>query len=117
MKGMSNKKSLKKHIHRVCGQAAVEVLQDLPVEIAHKAVVQLAVLQSGALAKVSFSFDHSRRDFANKHAYNKARTLYVKAAYDKLKSDFNKDLQKIVSEINSNLSDNDRQANKEKAND
>lgn len=112
---MANKRTLKKHIQRVCGEAAVLVLTELPAEVAHKIVIKLATLQSSALAKVSFSYDRTHKDFGNAQEYNKARRSYSHAAYCKLLKEFNDNLQTIVSEINSTLTAQQREANKSKA--
>ena len=98
-----NKRTLKKHIQQVCGNAAVEVLINLPAEVARKIVFQLAELQTRSLANISFSFDHSRRDFPTTKDYNRARTAYNRAAFSKLRKDFDEALQSIVKEINSSL--------------
>lgn len=100
---MANKRNLKKRIHRVCGEAAIDVLFNLPYEIANKMVLELAELQSQSLANATFSFDRSHKDFADKREYNKARTQYNKTAFRKLNSDFKNNLQAIVDEINKSL--------------
>lgn len=100
---MANKRALKKRIHQICGEAAVEVLVSLPAELAHKIVIELARLQSESLANISFSFDRSHRDFANEQEYNKARHTYTAAAFKSLNNEFNTRLQGIVKEINTSL--------------
>lgn len=100
---MANKRTLKKHIQRVCGQAAVEVLIGLPSDISHNIVIRLAELQTSAIANATFAFEHVCRDYANRHLYNKAKHQYNKAAYAKLNGDFDAGLKEIVGEINSAL--------------
>lgn len=103
---MANKRTLKKHIQRVCGSAAVEVLMGLPSEISHDIVIRLAQLQTTALANATFAFEHVCRDYADRKLYNKAKHQYNKAAYAKLKADFDAGLKEIVSEINTALKSN-----------
>ena len=108
---MANKRTLKKHIQQVCGQAAVEVLVNLPSDIAHNIVLELARLQSHSLANISFGFDHVRRDYSTIKEYNHAKSEYNRSAFNKLKTDFNENLAKIVKEINSSISEDERKAN------
>lgn len=109
---MANKRALKKRIQQVCGEAAVEVLVSLPEAPARKAVIQLAELQSRSLANVSFAYDRTPRDFANRHEYNIARAAYTRAAFNRLRSDFTKSLEAIVKEINAGLTNAEREDNK-----
>ena len=113
---MANKRILKKQIQQVCGDAAVDVLINLPHEVAETIVLKIAKLQSQSLANVSFCFDHSVRDFANAKAYNIAKSQYNRKAYKKLKDDFNAGLKEIVAEINTTLTAEQREANRQAAN-
>lgn len=106
---MANKRTLKKDIQKVCGKAAVEVLIGLPPEVSNKIVLQLAELQTKALARVTFGFDHSRRDFDSPKTFRIAKSRYNKIAYRKLKADFNEALKNIVSEINASLTNRKKQ--------
>ncbi len=109
---MANKRALKKRIQQVCGEAAVEVLMNLPEDLARKTVIKLASLQSHSLANVTFGFDRSHADFESGKEYNKARNKYTRAAYAKLHTDFTAELNKIVAEINAALTAEQREANK-----
>lgn len=111
---MANKRELKKKIRQICGNAAVEVLLSLPSEISHNIVLELAKLQTLSLSNVSFVFDHSAKDFENHKEYNKAKSKYNRAAYHRLKADFNKSLKEIVSQINTDLTREQLQANRDK---
>lgn len=99
---MANKRSIKKQVRNICGQAAVDVLLNLPYDKARSAVLELATLQTRTLANASFRFDRSARAFADRRAYNRAKTEYMHAAYRKLLEDFRSGLQKIVDNINKN---------------
>ena len=110
---MANKRYLKKRIQQLCGEAAVEVLINLPQNVSHDIVFKLAQLQSTTISNISFSFDRSHRDFANGREYNKARHTYNKEAFKRLTSDFKEGLSTIVKEINSTLTAEQRAANKE----
>ena len=113
---MANKRILKKRIRRICGEAALDVLLSLPEETAEKIIFKIAQLQSRNIAKISFGFDHVRKDFESVKAYNEAREAYTRTAYKKLNEDFNKELAEIVKEINVTLTPKDREANKKLAN-
>lgn len=108
---MSNKRVLKKRIQQVCGEAAVEVMMNAPEHLAGQIVVELANLQNSALANVSFSFDHARKDYDNARAYNKARKAYTRAAFRQLRKDFTTGLVEIVKEMNAAMTQEERQAN------
>lgn len=105
-----NKRRLKKRIHELCGAAAVQVMMHFPEHVSQDIVIKLARLQSGAISHISFAFDHVCRDFANCREYNKARRQYTRAAFGRLKSDFNKRLSEIVSDINREASANKKVA-------
>ena len=100
---MANKRDLKKRIRQICGEAAVEVLVNLPEDIANDIVLEIAALQSKSLSAVSFSFDRTPRDFDDCRMYKKERRHYNKLAYKKLSADFNHSLTQIVKEINTRL--------------
>ena len=109
---MANKRLLKKQIQKLCGQAAVEVLVNLPKDRAQKIVIKLALLQSHALSNVSFAFDRAQHDFDNAHLYHKARRAYTRQAFTRLRKEFQAGLEAVVKEINEGLTDEERQANK-----
>lgn len=109
---MANKRQLKKQIYRICGQAAVEVLVNLPKDRAQPIVINLALLQSHTISNITFAFDRVQHDFANGREYHKARRAYMHKAYKKLRDEFKIGLQGIVKEINDGLTDDERKANK-----
>ncbi len=97
---MANKRTLKKRIHQVCGEAAVDVLIALPSDKSHPIVFKIAELQTRTLSNITFSFDHAGADFANRAEYNKARAAYNRKAFAKLNADFRDGLRAIVAELN-----------------
>lgn len=97
---MSNKRSIKKNIHRICGEAAIDVLMNLPSDKAREIVIKIAELQTTSLANMSFDFDRSRRDFPNGRMYNQARRHYNRQAIKKLNTEFNNALKRIVEQLN-----------------
>ena len=109
---MANKRTLKKRIRQLCGEAAIDVLLNLPLADAKKYVVELARLQSRQLSNVTFNFDHVCRDFSNRKEYKRAKHVYNKKAYLQLKHDFNNGLLRIVNDINKSLTQEQREANK-----
>ncbi len=103
---MKSKRDLKKQIKYVCGDLVGECLligEIVPADKQDEAgqlVIDIAVLQESTLDKVSFSFDKSQRDFANRHEYLKARSAYYRAAFGKLHEEFNSALSEIVHRMN-----------------
>lgn len=109
---MPNKRSLKKSIRQICGEAAVEILINFPAETARPLVRRLALLQSRTLANATFGYDLSPASFENKRAYNEAKHKYNRTAFDNLKKNFLAGLQDIVNDINKSLTPEQREANK-----
>ncbi len=103
---MANKRNLKKQIRNICGDLAAEcamAIQFVPMvdkEKMSEIISRVAGLQENTLARVSFSFDKSVRDFANNHEYIKAKKAYNKIAYRKLVADFNNTVEKVVDDMN-----------------
>lgn len=103
---MKSKRDLKKQIKYICGDLVGEcmILGEVTPEEKQNEVGQLiidiAVLQESTLDKVNFSFDKSARDFADRHAYLKARRAYYAAAYAKLHDEFNEGLRSAVHRMN-----------------
>ncbi len=118
---MANKRDIKKQIHTVCGELAMNciVTRDCVGGIDEKAmdgiIVKIARLQSHALQNLSFSFDKTASDFTDRSAYNKAATKYHKAAYKSFIDEFNKSVQEIVNEVNALLPAAQRELNKQAA--
>lgn len=106
---MATKRQLKKAIRRTCGYLAGECIisqQLIPgvnKEKLDDAIVEAADLQTETIIAVTFSFDKTRKSFANAGDYRKARAEYFKKAYKKLAENFNEGVDKIVSTMNSAL--------------
>lgn len=106
---MANKRILKKQVHYICGDIALEcaiALQTIPginEEIINQTIVDLAELQTKTLEKISFSFDKAAHDYDNKSEYTKEKALYNKKAFSKLKIEFNQAILDIVNKMNSAL--------------
>ncbi len=103
---MANKRELKQMIRRACGDVAVEAimadnyLEGSDTQALRQIVLKAAMLQQSFLAHTTFDFDKARRDYDNKAEYNKARHDYYAKAYRTLRSDFVKELQQLVTELN-----------------
>jgi len=100
---MANKRTIKKRIYAVCGEAAVDILIAIPHETACPIVIKIAELQEKTVSNVSFSFDHKPSDYANRREYNTARARYNRLAFRQLKNDFNRGLKEIISELNAQI--------------
>lgn len=115
---MANKRQLKKQIKCICGDLAGEciVARDLIPGIDFKSmneiIYKIAELQSSALARVTFSFDKTPKDFDSVQEYHAASKKYYASAYSKLRDDFNNGVQEIVKEMNSQLPEEQKDANK-----
>ncbi len=103
---MASKRNLKKQIRNICGDLAAEcamAIQYAPMVDEEKMsdiISRVAGLQENTLARVSFSFDKSERDFDNRHQYIQAKKAYYKVAYCKLVADFNNAVEKMVDDMN-----------------
>lgn len=103
---MISKRNLKKQIKYICGNLVGEcmMLDVILPEEKHDELAQLvvdtALLQEKTLAQCTFSFDKSARDFASVHAYNQAKSKYVREAFNTLHKQFNSRLAELVHELN-----------------
>ena len=103
---MSNKRTLKKNVRRVCGALAAETLlarhiaEGIDTNAVTKIITDIADLQCTTLANATFSFDKQARDFDTRAAYHKARTAYHKKAYTQLWHDFTEGVNTIVKAMN-----------------
>jgi DNA relaxase NicK len=119
---MANKRTLKKQIHYACGDLAAEnimarhLLPGVNNDAVNLIINDIAELQVNSLARVSFFFDKTKKNFDNEHEYRKARKNYFKKAYNKLAEDFNNNVAEIVKAMNASLSKEAKEANKEAAN-
>ncbi|MBO4995461.1 MAG: hypothetical protein J6C78_05790 [Muribaculaceae bacterium] len=115
---MANKRNLKKQIKYICGDLAVEsaisihTVQDIDVEKMKKVISDVAELQVSTLKKCSFSFDKVAKNYNSRAEYNKSKSAYFKAAYDKLVSSFNNSVKSIVKQMNEALPAAQKEANK-----
>ncbi|MCM1517438.1 MAG: hypothetical protein NC117_02190 [Pseudoflavonifractor sp.] len=118
---MANKRQLKKQIKCVCGDLAGEciVARDMIPGVDFKGmneiIYKIAELQSLTLARVTFSFDKTPKDFDTLHEYHTACHKYYGAAYSKLRADFNNSVQEIVKDMNAQLPTEQKEANKKAA--
>lgn len=118
---MANKRELKKQIKYVCGELAGEciVARDLipgmDFDKMNDIIVMVAELQASSLDRVNFAFDKTKKEFSTAKEYNLAKGKYNSAAYSTLRSDFNKKVEEIVKAMNAQLSDEQKEANKQLA--
>lgn len=117
----SNKRLLKKEIRMICGSLAGEcVIAKITVsginpEKINEIIYEIAALQQNALQRTNFDFPQTEKSFANAQEYHKARHDYFKAAYGKLKSEFNNHVESIVKKMNEALPAEQKEANKKAA--
>jgi len=118
---MANKRNLKKAIKAACGDLAGECLiaRDLVPGIDRKKMTDIffdiADLQYVSIDNVSFSFDKTEKSFDSRHEYKKARAKYYKTAYKKLNDYFKKGVNDIIARMNSSLGEQQKAANKARA--
>lgn len=103
---MTSKKNLKKQVKYLCGDIVGELLligEICPVEKVDEVsqlVVDTAVLQQETIGRCTFGFDKTVREFGSAAAYRKAKSQYERAAFAKLREDFNGRLGEIVKRLN-----------------
>ena len=103
---MTNKRELKKYIHRACGDLSVSILTTadafacLTEDQVSDLIVRLALLQEKTLANATFAYDKICKDFDNRAAYLRARSVYEKAAYKQLIDSFLAEITAIVKDFN-----------------
>lgn len=103
---MANKRQLKKAITYACGEMAGEcffaqnALQNTNPEEWDKIILDIALLQSEAVNRVSVDFDKVPKDFANGKEYKKARRTYFKAVEKALGNYMKEESEKIVQAMN-----------------
>lgn len=118
---MANKRDLKKQIHYICGEMAINCIftrdcfDDVNRDRLNDIIVEIANLQSQSLRHVSISFDKAAHDFESKREYKKQANAYYRKAYKALVDNFNNKLQDIVKEMNAELSPEQREINKKAA--
>lgn len=116
---MANKRDLKKQIKLTCGDIVGECVfaklyfdgvdQDKMDEI----IVRTACLQTSAIDKVTVWYDKTLKSFDNNvKKYRKARNNYFKSCYNAIKTELSEAVSEIVTEMNSALSQEQKDANK-----
>lgn len=114
----ANKRLLKKEIRMICGDLAGEcVLADIAIpgidsKKVNDIIIEVADLQQNALSRINFSFPQGEKSFENAGVYRKARREYFKAAFRKLKGEFNAHIAEIVKKMNEALPEEQKEANK-----
>lgn len=116
---MANKRNLKKLIKYTCGDIAGECIfakiyfEGVDYDKMDEIIVKSAILQATTVDKVSVSFDKTLKSFnGNAFEYRKAKNAYYKECYNALKKDLSDAVADIVAEMNSALSQEQKDANK-----
>lgn len=116
---MANKRDLKKYIKYTCGDIAGECLfgidffENADAEKLENVIVKAACLQTETIDKVSVSFDKTLKSFnGNAKEYKKARRAYYKECYKALQQELSDSVNALVAEMNSTLSQEQKDANK-----
>lgn len=118
---MANKRDIKKQIHYVCGELALncifarDFIEGGDTDKLNQIIVDIACLQNHALDNLNFSFDKTPNDFESRAEYNKAAKKYYHLAYKSFVNEFNKKLKDIVKQMNELLSPEQRELNKKAA--
>ncbi len=113
---MANKRTLKKLIQNTCGSLALDMVMagecfnQINNEDIENVVVECGRLQVRTIGRLAVSFDRSRKEFADAHAYKEARHQYFRKAYTALLDQFNKEVAQIVAQMNKALPDEVREA-------
>ena len=103
---MSSKRHLKKRINDICNNLADDIQHaaflhnDIDEQKVCDVLTDIARLQVESLAKVTFAFDKSAKDFETRRAYRAAMHKYKAAAYAKLRKEFADSAFEIVKRMN-----------------
>lgn len=106
---LTNKRDLKKYVNRICADVAQTLLpaavyaKAITEEKADEILTELSTLQAKALSRISISFDKAPDTFADIKAYHAAKKVYYKAAYNKLVSDFEEGVEKLIKPVNESI--------------
>lgn len=106
---MANKRILKKQIRNACGALAsecifaMEYIPQVDTDAFAALIARIAALQETSLSNATFDYDKTRADFDSKAAFNHARSVYNRSAFNSLKSHFNNQVEEIVKEMNTLL--------------
>lgn len=104
---MANKRQLKKAIYRTCGDVAGECIfaseafgTEANLEEWDKIIVEVALLQSEAVNRVSEPFKQLPKDFASIKEYKKARNAHAKSVVNDIKDLMTQTLQEVAAKMN-----------------
>lgn len=118
---MANKRQLKKYFKAVAGELAGETIfmlqfyDNVDADKALDVLNQTFTLLAEKTNDVSINFDKTCQSFFNgdKKLYRKERTAYYKASYGKLYEEFNEGVKSALKNMNSLLSKEQLEKNKE----
>ncbi len=116
---MSSKRNLKKLVRCMCGDMAAEciiaktVVPGIDPDVMSALVIKIACLQDQTLRKFTFCYDKVSADFESPAAYRKARHEYMVRAYRSIKTEFNKQVDDIVKEMNAALPQAQKELNRQ----
>ncbi|MDE6323203.1 MAG: hypothetical protein K2L46_05055 [Paramuribaculum sp.] len=116
---MASKRDIKKRIHFVCGELAmncifaIDFIDSIDREKMDDIIMEIASLQRNSIKRLSFSFDRNASDFASGAEYRKSLNEYKKLAIKSLSNEFNQKIAEIVKKMNSLLSAEQREINKQ----
>ena len=117
----TNIRTLKKEIRMICGALAGEcviakiTVPGINTETVNEIIYDIADLQANSISLMTVTFPQSKKAFATKKEYNDARHAYFKAAFRKLKGDFNNRTDEIIKKMNEALPQAQKEANKKAA--
>lgn len=115
---MANKRQIKKQIHYACSALATqciiagESVKGIDRGAMCDVILEIAKLQATSLERCSFSFDKTKADFEDCHAYNAAKAKYYADAFHMLIKEFNEQVGDILHKMNALLPAEQREANK-----
>lgn len=118
---MASKRDLKKRMHYICGELAMncifsmDFIESIDRNKMDDIIVRIASLQRNSINRLNFCFDRKASDFASRTEYRKALHDYKKLAIKSLSNEFNQKLAEIVKDMNSLLSAEQREINKQAA--
>ena len=117
---MASKRGLKKSIMRVCGDVAGECFfsnTDYPgidCDKLDEIICNVALLQVSTIDKVSTKYENTQ-EVSDKKSARKARNKYFKSYYKSLNTNFIETIEKFIVEMNSLLTPEQKEANKQEA--
>lgn len=104
---MASKRDLKKAIYRSCGDMAGECIYASEVLAPasdpkdwDNIIIDIAMLQTEAINRVSVDFDHKPSDFENGREYRKARKAYFREVANAIGKYMSEQAQAIATSMN-----------------